>query len=82
MTKKKASLSVGAELSDLFIGKASANVSRDSRLSINAALAFVIKQMIAIGLPPRTISEYELHVTLYAKEAVLQSITGVSVESV
>ena len=78
MIKKKESLSVGADLSKLFIEEESANRSRDRGLSINQALAIVIKQMTAIGLRPRTISDYEQH----ARIRGLQSITEASAGSV
>jgi len=71
MPKRKASLTVKADLSDLFTEKHERKVVEG--YSIEKALDTVIRQMRAAGLRKRTISDYELHVNHFVK------ITGAKV---
>ncbi|MFX3624012.1 MAG: tyrosine-type recombinase/integrase [Ectobacillus sp.] len=71
MTKKKASLTVQTDLSDIFLTKQSPKISQG--YPIQKALETVLRQMKASGLRPRTISDYELHVNHFVE------VTGVKV---
>lgn len=71
MSKRKASLTVKADLSDIFIEKQVRNIAKG--YPIEKALGTVIRQMKASGLRERTIDDYELHVNHFVE------ITGAKV---
>ncbi|MEK5103761.1 site-specific integrase [Cytobacillus sp. FSL M8-0252] len=74
MTKRKPSLTVRQDLSDIFDAPPQITTpQRPEGFPIQNALAVVIRQMEASGLRERTISDYELHVNHFIQ------ITGVSV---
>lgn len=60
MSRRKASLTVKTDLSDIFAGKPIRN--KIEGYPIEKALSTVVRQMKASGLRERTISDYELHV--------------------
>ncbi|MGE6609359.1 tyrosine-type recombinase/integrase [Peribacillus sp. NPDC076916] len=72
MTKKKESLTVDVDLSDLFIEDSLKKKSVEG-FPVNQALATVTRQMEVTGFRERTISDYNLHVTHFTR------ITGVQV---
>ncbi|UOQ86213.1 tyrosine-type recombinase/integrase [Gracilibacillus salinarum] len=72
MTKRKPSLSVQTDLTDLSEAFRSSSDGKKKGYPINKALTTVIKQMRASGLRPRTINDYELHVNHFVE------VTGVS----
>jgi integrase/recombinase XerD len=83
VSKKKASLSVAVDLSDIFDGRDKPIPERSiSEFTINKALEAVVKQMEATGLRERTISDYEMHVKHYVEITGVQAITDVSAASV
>jgi integrase/recombinase XerD len=65
MSKRKASLVVQTDLSDLFSDNPQRNSSKG--YPIEKALSTVLRQMKAAGLRERTISDYELHVNHFAE---------------
>ncbi|MCM3786907.1 site-specific integrase [Domibacillus indicus] len=73
MSKKNASLTVNADLSDLFIEQQPKQQRRlvAEGMPIEKALFTITRHMEATGFRERTISDYRLHVTHFAK------ITGV-----
>lgn len=83
MSKKKAALSVAHDLSGIFNGRDAVPIEpADDGLSVSKALDIVLKQMQASGLRPRTLSDYEMHVTHYITVTGVRSITAVSAASV
>jgi site-specific recombinase XerD len=66
MSRKKASLTVKADLSGLFGNDQPVRKTSDG-FAIDKALATVVKQMKAAGLRKRTISDYQLHVEHFAQ---------------
>ncbi|ETI67855.1 tyrosine-type recombinase/integrase [Neobacillus vireti] len=71
MSKKKASLHVQTDLSNLFSNPPSQK--NTDGYPIEKALAAILRQMNAAGMRKRTISDYQLHVEHFAK------ITGATV---
>lgn len=83
MTKKQKALSVKADLSDIFNGEVGEpRAQKDDGLPVLNALEIVIKQMQATGLRPRTISDYEMHVTHYIDTTGIRTITDVTAATV
>ncbi|WP_430483137.1 tyrosine-type recombinase/integrase [Rossellomorea marisflavi] len=80
MTKRKASLVVQTDLSDLF----SAFPQRKSNKGypIDKALSTVLKQMKAAGLRARTISDYELHVTHFAETISANTLEALNADHI
>lgn len=78
MTKKKESLTVQADLSDIFTVDQTKREHRTG-FPIEKALAAVIRQMKAAGLRERTISDYEIYVNDFIEKTgvkVLREITA------
>lgn len=78
MTKKKESLTVQADLSDIFTVDQTKREHRTG-FPIEKALAGIIRQMKAAGLRERTISDYEIYVNDFMEKTgvkVLQEINA------
>lgn len=78
MTKKKESLTVQADLSDIFTVDQTKREHRTG-FPIEKALAGIIRQMKAAGLRERTISDYEIYVNDFIEKTgvkVLREITA------
>lgn len=78
MTKKKESLTVQADLSDIFTVDQTKREHRTG-FPIEKALAGIIRQMKAAGLRERTISDYEIYVNDFMEKTgvkVLREITA------
>lgn len=78
MTKKKESLTVQADLSDIFTVDQTKREHR-AGFPIEKALAGIIRQMKAAGLRERTISDYEIYVNDFIEKTgvkVLREITA------
>ncbi|WP_182200397.1 tyrosine-type recombinase/integrase [Paraliobacillus salinarum] len=80
MTKRKPSLSVQSDLSDLFHEQLKSQNKRG--FPIEKALITVIKQMRATGLRPRTINDYELHVRHFIKVTDIQHVEEISADHI
>lgn len=75
MTKRKPSLSVATDLSDIFSASNRAkerNGNNSAGFPVEKALTVVVRQMNAAGLRNRTINDYELHVNHFVE------VTGVA----
>ena len=81
MTKKKRSLKVDVDLSDLFIEDSVKKKSVEG-FSINQALATVTRQMEITGLRERTISDYNLHVNHFARITGVQVLDEITAEHI
>lgn len=78
MTKKKKSLTVQTDLSDIFVSDQTKRNHVDG-FPVEKALAAVIRQMKAAGLRERTISDYEIYVNDFIEKTgvkVLREITA------
>lgn len=86
MTKKKDSLTIDTDLSDLFnrerLTDAPRNNSDNVGISILQALDIVIKQMEASGMRTRTITDYETHVKHFVKITEIEALADVSSDSI
>lgn len=88
MTKKKESLTIKADLSDLFSGGDTTNSHRFGHreggfsMSIDRALKIVMQQMEAIGLRSRTINDYKRHVTHFYKTVEISDLKDVTPDSI
>lgn len=83
MSKKKAALSVAEDLSGIFSGRDKPVPKRNNdKFTVLKALEAVVKQMVATGLRPRTISDYELHVIHYVEITGVQAISEVTAATV
>lgn len=81
MSKRKRSLQVTTDLSDLFNGQQeNPNPPRQAPegYSIHNALDTVLRQMKAVGLRPRTIDDYEMHVSHFAKVTGVKTIEEIN----
>lgn len=87
MTRKKESFKVNEDLSDLFsesMPSTSTPISSDGeiRLSIEKALNIVVEQMRQSGLRPRTITDYETHVTHFAEITEIESLAEITSDTI
>ena len=84
MPKKKSSLIVNEDLSDLFIKSSVENIAKkdSSSFTIEQALKTVIRQMKAIGLRERTINDYEYYVNHFIQVTGIRAIEDVSADHV
>lgn len=67
MTKKKAAFQMNEDLSGMFQKQTQAKQKERKGMPIAAALKTVTRNMEVAGYRPRTISDYRLHVTHFAK---------------
>ncbi|WP_332629168.1 tyrosine-type recombinase/integrase [Halalkalibacter flavus] len=87
MTKKKTSLVVSADLSDLF-SDASAEITVPERkintdtYPIEKALKTIIRQLEAIGLRERTISDYKHHVSHFAEITGIEALEDITADHI
>ncbi|MGC4376195.1 site-specific integrase [Fictibacillus sp. Mic-4] len=80
MTKRKASLTINTDLSNIFNGQA---VRKNIvGFSMEKALNTVIRQMKAAGLRERTISDYELHVNHFIEITNTQVIEELTADHI
>ncbi|RVT62771.1 tyrosine-type recombinase/integrase [Niallia taxi] len=82
MVKKKASLNVETDLSGLFSEMKSRNNIPIDGLLIDKALAVILRQMKAVGLRQRTLSDYELHVNHFCKITNARYIEEINTERI
>lgn len=82
MVRKKLSLSVKTDLSEIFSEKKPRKKVVIDGLPIEKALAIVLRQMKAVGLRERTMSDYELHVNHYCKITNVNYIEEITAESI
>lgn len=80
MTRKKAHLTVSEDLSDIFTEKEIEDPVEG--FPIENALKTIVRQMEISGYRPRTISDYELHVTHFVKVTGVQVIEELVVEHI
>ncbi|WHY96206.1 tyrosine-type recombinase/integrase [Peribacillus simplex] len=81
MSKKKASLNINHDLSGIFMEEPSLRKPIDGIL-IDQALNNIMRQMEATGFRERTISDYHLHVTHFAKITGVQTIEEITIEHI
>ena len=82
MAKKKASLTVETDLSEIFSGNKPRERLVIDGFPIEKALAIVLRQMKAVGLRERTLSDYELHINHFCKITNVKNIEGITTESI
>ncbi|EOW9529815.1 tyrosine-type recombinase/integrase [Bacillus cytotoxicus] len=80
MSKRKDSLTVNVDLSDVFNRKL--KKERVRGFAIDKALVTVIRQMKATGLRERTICDYELHVNHFIEVTGVQFIEELNVDHI
>ncbi|MBN9653885.1 site-specific integrase [Halobacillus sp. GSS1] len=83
MTKRKDSLHVRQDLSDLKfvypeVERTTTQPSRNHELTIIQALKSVLRQMEASGLRQRTLDDYERHITHFAKVIEVSNLSEVT----
>ncbi len=83
MTKRKDSLHVRQDLSDLQfvypeVDRTPTQPSRNHELTILQALKSVLRQMEASGLRQRTLDDYERHTTHFAKVIKVSNLSEVT----
>lgn len=81
MAKKKASLTVETDLTGLFSKKKPRKRSFVG-IPIDKALATVLRQMKAVGLRQRTLTDYETHVNHFCKITKVKYIEEITAESI
>jgi integrase/recombinase XerD len=87
MSKRKSSLHVQADFSDLsnlFNVHQTPRKTYDnaSQLTIHKALTSILRQMRASGLRERTMDDYELHVSHFAKVTGIQSLEEINADHI
>lgn len=80
MSKRKASLTINADLSGIFSEKPKEEPKRG--FTVEKALAAVVRQMKATGLRERTISDYELHVSHFIEVTGAQFLEELNVDHI
>ncbi|MCM3732368.1 tyrosine-type recombinase/integrase [Fictibacillus nanhaiensis] len=78
MTKRKPALHVQADLSGVFNVQQPQPPRQTHKLTIHKALTSVLRQMRAAGLRERTMDDYELHVSHFAKVTGVQALEDVT----
>lgn len=83
MTKKRSSLIVSEDLADIFTSDMVRKEKSDvDGLPIVTALSLVLRQMEISGLRPRTLSDYNLHITHFIKVTGTQVLEELTVEHI
>lgn len=77
MTKKKDIYTIYEDLNDL-----KNNIFKEKPKSIEDALGLVVKQMGISGNRPRTISDYETHVTKFMKVTGIRALSEIDAQSI
>lgn len=83
MSKKREGLSVTDDLSDLFREPraVATDTKSDAVLTVQQALSTVLKQMTTLGNRPRTMSDYETHVSHFAETIGITYLHDITTES-
>jgi integrase/recombinase XerD len=83
MTKKKRSLNVQADLSEIFVNEQTKHkrIYSDG-FTVDKALSAVIRQMKAAGLRERTISDYEIYVNDFVEKTGVRVLNEITVDDV
>lgn len=81
VSKKRASLTVNADFSDLFMNESTPK-SPVQGFPIKHALSIITRQMEATGYRPRTISDYNLHVTHFVEVTEAQTLDELTAEHI
>ncbi|UTR05214.1 site-specific integrase [Alkalihalobacillus sp. LMS6] len=86
MSKKKASLSVSEDLSDVFTSvqreSFTAPETKQNGITVNQALMIIVRQMKASGKRPRTISDYETYVNQLINYTGIMYVADVGVNTI
>lgn len=82
MSKKRASLTVSEDLTNVFTNELEQKQAPIDGFPIETALRTVIRQMEISGLRPRTISDYERHVTHFVKITETQVVEELTVDHI